>query len=332
MTPLILRLAILIAVFATVALLSQTVIAAILNRRAETGAVNRRMHLLRAGRDREAVSATLLKNSPPILTPDAPWGERAYVGLLRMVMTSGLNIDARTLIMLCGGAIGAIFMVALVLILMQSALSLGMIQLAAAIAVALGAGIPLMVVSRLAQRRRKRMQEQFPNALDVFIRALRAGHPIASAIDLIATEMDDPIGSEFGLVADAVSYGANLDDALLGMAERWDMGDMRMFVVCVSVQTETGGNLAEILENLASVIRDRASMFLKVRALSSEGRMTGWMLSVLPVLAFTGLFLVNPGFYLDVAGDPIFMIGFPSLICLYIVGVLMIRRMVDLKV
>ena len=332
MTPILIRLGILIAVFMTVFLLSQVVVASVLNRRAEADAVNRRMLLLRSGRDRDAVSASLLKNSPPLLSPTASLFERAYIAMLRMVMTSGVTIDARTLFIMCGGAIAAIFIVVILLIMVQSTLTLGMIQLAAAVAVAIGAGLPLMVLSRLAQRRRKRMQEQFPNALDVFIRALRAGHPIASAIDLIATEMDDPIGSEFGMVADAVAYGAELGDALLAMAERWDMEDIRMFVVCVSVQTETGGNLAEILENLASVIRDRASMYMKVRALSSEGRMTGWMLTVLPVLAFIVLFLINPGFYLDVAGDPIFMIGFPSLICLYVVGVFSIRRLVDLKV
>jgi tight adherence protein B len=116
------------------------------------------------------------------------------------------------------------------------------------------------------------------------------------------------------------------------MAERWDSEDIRMFVVSLSVQTETGGNLAEILQNLADVIRARASMYMKVRALSSEGRMTGWMLTALPILTFVGLFLVNPGFYLAVARDPMFMFGFPALIVWYLIGFISIRRMVDLKV
>jgi tight adherence protein B len=116
------------------------------------------------------------------------------------------------------------------------------------------------------------------------------------------------------------------------MAERWDLDDMRMFVVSLSVQSETGGNLAEILQNLSEVIRARASLYMKVRALSSEGRMTGWMLTVLPVLTFVGLFLVNPRFYLDVARDPIFILGFPTLMVVYLIGFIMIRKMVDLKV
>ncbi|HEU4652176.1 MAG TPA: type II secretion system F family protein, partial [Croceibacterium sp.] len=121
-------------------------------------------------------------------------------------------------------------------------------------------------------------------------------------------------------------------DALAAMAERWDLEDIRMFVVSLSVQNETGGNLAEILENLAEVIRARASLYLKVRALSSEGRMTGRMLTVLPVAAFVGLFLVNPKFYLDVAQERMFIVGAVGLIVMYLAGFFMIRSMVNIKV
>jgi len=105
-----------------------------------------------------------------------------------------------------------------------------------------------------------------------------------------------------------------------------------MFVVSLSVQNETGGNLAEILDNLSKVIRERHSMMLKVRALSSEGRMTALMLTILPVFAFTVLFLVNSSFYLDVADDPFFLPGFITLIVMYLIGFVTIRRLVDLKV
>ena len=129
-----------------------------------------------------------------------------------------------------------------------------------------------------------------------------------------------------------MTYGAELRDALQNMAERWDLDDMRMFVVSLSVQNETGGNLAEILENLSQVIRERQSMMMKVRALSSEGRMTATMLTILPVFTFTALFLINPPFFLDVADDPWFVPGFGMLIVLYTIGFVTIRRMVDLKV
>src|SRR3546814_5060578 len=173
---------------------------------------------------------------------------------------------------------------------------------------------------------------QFPVALDIFVRALRSGHPIASAIDLLTKEMEDPIGSEFGLISDEVSYGANLIGALEHLADRWDLEDMRMFVVSLSVQSQTGGNLAEILENISKVIRDRHQMFMKVRALSSEGRATAWMLSVLPVFAFVSIFLSTPSYYLDSAEDPIFLYGAIGLTTMYVIGVLIIRRLVDLKV
>ena len=176
------------------------------------------------------------------------------------------------------------------------------------------------------------MAEQFPVALDIFVRGLRAGHPVAAALDLLTHEMSDPIGSEFGIVTDEVAYGADLRDALHNMANRCDLDDLRMFVVSLSVQSETGGNLAEILENLSRVIRDRASMMLMVRALSSEGRMTATILTALPVLAFVALFLLNPPFYLQVANDPAFSIGFGCLIALYAVGFIIIRRLVNLKV
>jgi len=116
------------------------------------------------------------------------------------------------------------------------------------------------------------------------------------------------------------------------MADRWDLEDMRMFVVSLAVQSETGGNLAEILENLSQVIRERASMMLKVRALSSEGRMTAAMLTALPIIAFTLLFVGNPRFYLDVADDPAFLPGYVILLVMYLTGFFSIRRMIDLKV
>jgi len=125
---------------------------------------------------------------------------------------------------------------------------------------------------------------------------------------------------------------AELRDALHSMAERWDLPDMRMFVVSLSVQNETGGNLAEILENLTKVIRERQSMFMKVRALSSEGRMTAVILTILPLFTFTLLFVLSPGFFLDVANDPWFVPGFIILLAMYLTGFLTIRKMVDLKV
>ena len=333
MSALIVRALVLVAIFASIFLLSQLVIGLTWDRRSERGAVNRRLELLRSGLDREAVSVTLLKNVPPPLDPDAGLIDRMRARFTRMVMMSAVPIEARSLMVATVLGFFALFTLITALVwLAKFPITLGAILLIATAAGAFAVSIPLLVSGRMADKRRTKMEQQFPVALDIFTRSLRAGHPVASAIQLVTEEMPDPIGSEFGLVSDEIAYGANLADALLAMAERWNLEDMRMFVVSISVQNETGGNLAEILENLSRVIRDRTSMFLMVRALSSEGRMTGWLLTALPVLAFSGLFLVNPSFYLDVADDKIFMIGFPGLLLLYLVGVISIRRLVDIKV
>jgi tight adherence protein B len=211
-------------------------------------------------------------------------------------------------------------------------ISFGRIVISATFAVVLGALLPLMAINFRATKLKRRMEEQFPVALDVFVRGLRAGHPVAAALDLLTTEMPDPIGSQFGLVVDEVTYGAELRDALQNMAERWDLEDMRMFVVSLSIQNETGGNLAEILENLSRVIRERHAMLMKVRALSSEGRMTALILTVLPITTFVVLFILNASFFLDVANDPWFVPGFALLGILYAIGFVWIRKLINLKV
>jgi tight adherence protein B len=329
----IIRLFLLLAVFASVFLASQIVLGSTARRTVEVGLVNRRLRMISRGADREDIIAELRRNDPMLgdqpLDAFGRWMRKFRRNLMMAQVPVGPTQVLVAMILLFLALTAIIVSVAW---FQRFALTLGVIQLIVAVSAAVAVFTPLSVVSFLAQRKRRRMQEQFPVGLDIFVRALRSGHPIASAIELLTEEMEDPIGSQFGLVSDEVSYGAELTDALHAMAERWDLDDIRMFVVCLSVQNETGGNLAEILENLSTVIRERASMYMKVRALSSEGRMTGWLLGVLPVFTFIFLFVMNPAFYLGVATDPIFYIGFPIMIGWYLVGIYMIRRMIDLKV
>jgi tight adherence protein B len=333
MSAVLVRLVTMVAVFAAVFLIAQVLLRLSWQFQADRAAVNERLRMLRAGHDRDRVADTLLKNAPPRLSPDAGWLEKAHVAFVRTLMVAAIRIDARQILLRMGLAFAAVVVLALFLVSLSGrTVTLGVLQLVLAFGAALAFALPLLLINRKAQKRRRRMEELFPVALDIFSRSLHAGHPIASAIALVAEEMDDPVGSEFGLVSDEVSYGAELNDALAAMAERWDLEDIRMFVVSVSVQSETGGNLAEIIENLTKVIRERAALFLKVRALSSEGRMTGWMLTVLPVFTFVSMFLMNPAFYIEVAQDRIFTIGFPCLFALYAIGILAIRRITDIKV
>jgi tight adherence protein B len=333
MSALAIRLLVLLGIFASVFLVSQAVLGMAWRRREKFVAINRRLEMIHRGDSRENVIAVLRKNAPAetLALPTALSG--AYRGLQRLLFAASVSLSPGRLLLAMSAAFVAIY-----LLLMMSAhfggfgwtAGIGVLQ--AALAGAMAFLLPFAFINMRAQRRRKRIEEQFPVALDVFVRAIRSGHPIASALEMLTHEMEDPIGSEFGLVTDEVSYGAELTDALHAMADRWDSDDMRMFVVSLSVQSQTGGNLAEILENLAEVIRARAAMYMKVRALSSEGRLTAWILTVLPVVTLIGMFLVNPAFYLETARDSIFIVGFTLLIALYIIGLVWIRRMIDLKV
>ena len=324
---------VLILVFVAVVFAVERIMAAYVGRKLQTQAINQRLDLINRGVAR-AEAMQLLRRQSSVLPANLPgFLVGPAISFEKMLMAAGVAVPTGRLMLMLLIAPLIIFLVIVVFMTVGgSALGGGRILLLATFSLMLGGGIPLLFLQVRANRMRKKIQDQFPVALDVFVRGLRAGHPIAAALDLLTVEMPDPIGSQFGIVVDEVTYGADLRDALTGMADRWDLDDMRMFVVSLSVQSETGGNLAEILENLSKVIRERASMMLKVRALSSEGRMTAAMLTGLPILAFTLLFIANPRFYLDVADDPAFLPGYVGLATLYAVGFYSIRRLIDLKV
>lgn len=327
------RIIVLLAVFAAVFLVATVMLDEWNKRRSHTTAVNERLTMIKRGTNREAIVGELVKRRPTDLGYLPEFLRKPFLNFQRLVFASGVNATYRTILIVLAVATAALFFITLaILALVGTALTLGVIQLVALFALALGIFIPLLILQRMAQMQRKKMEAQFPIALDIFVRALRTGHPVSSAIELLTEEMEDPIGSEFGLISDEVAYGADIIDALAAMAERWDLDDIRMFVVSLSLQAQTGGNLAEILENLSKVIRDRAQMYMKVRALSSEGRMTGWMLTVLPVFAFVTIFMGTPQYYFDVADEPAFFWGSITLLIMYITGVYVIRRLVDLKV
>jgi tight adherence protein B len=333
MNPTITRLIVLILIFVAVFILAEFAISAWRRRSKGTRAVNKRLRMIEGGMDREVVTSKLRKSQPLEFVNANGIIGKALKSIQQSVIASGVAFPAHQIMLAM--TLGSALVTVLVIIgaaLAGYSVNFGSVQLAIVVGLSIGLGIPMIILSRMASKRRQKMQEQFPVALDIFIRGLRSGHPVSSALDLLTKEMEDPIGSEFGLVLDEVAYGADLRDALQSMADRWGLEDIQMFVVSLSVQNETGGNLAEILANLASVIRERASMYMKVRALSSEGRMTALVLTALPVLTMSGLFLLNPTFYLDVAQDPIFVPGFLGLIVMYFLGFFTIRKMIDLKV
>lgn len=219
--------------------------------------------------------------------------------------------------------------------------------LAATIALALATGSPLTALAAapvtgialpwfyLVRRRGKKMNEfgrQLPEAIDLITRSLKAGHPVPIAISMVAREMPDPIGSEFGMVADEVTYGSDLVTALLNMYERVGHPDLPLLVSSVSIQATTGGNLREILSSLSKVIRDRLKMKAKVKAISAEGRLSAIFLTAMPIMLLGVLMLLVPDYYSGIWGESFAWWFAGGLVFWLVSGNLLILKMVSFKV
>lgn len=292
--------------------------------------VNRRMEMLRSGVLAEEVAASLVRGDS---ARERSLGAAVLNRLELKLTQAGMRMSAERLLLLMAVATAGIGITFPIILgyanMLTSFAALLMVFIFAA---GIGIVMPLMVLNGKANKRIKKFEEQFPVALDIFVRGLRAGHPVTGALDLLVEEMPDPIGSEFAMVIAEISYGYDLRDALFNMARRVQTTDIQMFVVSVAIQAETGGNLADILDGLSRVIRERASMVLKVRALASEGKMTGMVLSVLPLIVFCLVFAMQPQFFLDVVDDRWFMPGVVGIFTWYVAGILLMRKMIALKV
>jgi tight adherence protein B len=168
--------------------------------------------------------------------------------------------------------------------------------------------------------------------MDIIVRSLRAGHPVPVAINMVAREMADPVGSEFGIVVDEITYGADLETAMRSLNYRVGTDDLPLFVTAVAIQGSTGGNLGEILENLSKVIRERFKMRRKIRSLASEGRASAMILSSLPVAMFLIVFFLVPDFYGSVWKESMTKIGLGLAGCWMGVGNLIMFRMVNFRI
>jgi tight adherence protein B len=204
-------------------------------------------------------------------------------------------------------------------------------MLAAPIAAAVAVVVPMLIVGVARKRRLERMTKQLPEALDLMARGLKVGHPLSVTIGSVASEMPDPIGTEFGIVQDQVSYGDTIVDALADMADRLDIEDVRYLAVSVGIQHGTGGNLARVLQVLSKVIRDRAMMRKKIKAISAEGRFSALILSALPFGIFGMISLTTPSYYGDVWADPLFLPAMLAILTLVAVQAVILFRMVSFK-
>lgn len=183
-----------------------------------------------------------------------------------------------------------------------------------------------------AQKRQARLEEQLPDAIELMVRSLRVGHPLIAAISTVAKELPDPLGSEFGVIADESVYGKNLVDSLKQFADRVDNQDLRFLAIAVSIQQTSGGNLAEILDGLSKVIRARFKLYRRVAAITAEGRFSGKFLSAMPIFVLVGNMIFRPGYYDKVMDSPMFAPAALAIVLMITINIVAIRALTAIKV
>lgn len=191
--------------------------------------------------------------------------------------------------------------------------------------------LPLAYVRMKRQRRLNRIEAQLPDALDLMTRALRAGHAFTAGLKMVSEEIADPIGGEFRILHDEVSYGITMQQALVNLTERVPLTDLRYFMVAVLIQRESGGNLTEVLSNLARLVRERAKLAAKVRVMSTDGRMSALILGCLPFAIGGVLYLVNPKFMGPLFTDPIGTQIVSTLLIMMAMGAVVLRQIIRIR-
>lgn len=194
-----------------------------------------------------------------------------------------------------------------------------------------GVVAPLGLLKMKADQRAAALGLQLPQALDIIVRSLEAGHPVPSAVNLVGRELPDPIGTEFGMAADEIAYGATLEQAIERMSERCQHPDVDLFAATVRLQEKTGGNLTGLLKLNAHTVRDRHKMRLKIKAASSEGRASAMILTSAPFIAVGFIMISSPHFYGDVIDQPMVKYGLAAVGFWIFLGNMIMRRMIDMR-
>ncbi|WP_170404160.1 type II secretion system F family protein [Ruegeria arenilitoris] len=259
--------------------------------------VNRRLDMLDKGVGREQVLEQLRKEMQQHMkTQSIP----LYSLLADKAQKAAIAFTPRQLIMVMVLLSGFAFV----------GLSIGTatdMALRVALSVFIGVGGVYAWVNRKAKKRMALMEEQLPDAVELMVRSLRVGNPFVSSVQIVANEVQDPLGTEFGIIADECAYGRDVGEALKDMAERLGMQDLRFLSVAVGIQQQSGGNLAEILAGLAKVIRARFRLFRRVKAITAEAQWSGKFLSGFPVFCLLFILVTDPNYYDDVIDHPLFI-------------------------
>lgn len=288
----------------------------VFNRR-EHKTINRRLDLAKS-LDSAVVLQTLLRErgfrneTNPVLRQFGDW-----------LTQTGVPVERKSLVL-------AFLALCVVWILIFSQM-LGIGLAALVLAVLAAAGVMILYLARKRSQRIVAFTEQLPDAIDIIVRGVRVGLPFSSAITLVAREMADPIGTEFGILADEVTFGLNAKAALENLYRRVGQEDLLFLTISLSVQNQTGGNIGEILGRLSSLMRRRAAMRLKVKALSAEGRLSGLFLSGLPILLLLVISFFSPKYYDPILSSQILKPAIFLGLFLLIVGNVIMYRMVNFK-
>ena len=284
--------------------------------------VNRRLDMLDKMGNREQVMEKLRKEMTQHLKArNIP----IYAILSSKAQKAAIAFTPKQLIML----MGAVSVVAF------AGLTVGTdteVPVRAAVSIGIGIGGVFVWINSKASKRMQLLEEQLPDAIELMVRSLRVGHPFSSAISIVANEVSDPLATEFGIIADESAYGRDVGEALKDMAERLEMQDLRFLAVAVTIQQQSGGNLAEILDGLAKVIRARFRLFRRVKAITAEAQWSGNFLSAFPILALVGIQMVKPDYYDEAMTHPLFIPACIAVGGFLVTNIFVMRSLVNIKV
>ena len=284
--------------------------------------VNRRLEMLERGAGREQVLEQLRKEmSQHMKSRSIP----LYAILAEKAQKANIAFTPSQLIMV----MGILSVVSFVLLTFGTSASL---VIRSVLAVLMGVGAVFIWVNNTAKKRLGMIEEQLPDAVELMVRSLRVGHPFTSAMQIVAKEVPDPLGSEMGVISDEAAYGRDVGEALKQMAERLDMQDLRFLAVAVTIQQTSGGNLAEILDGLAKVIRARFKLFRRVKAITAEAKWSGMFLSGFPIVALVMINVIQPNYYDDVKETAVFIPACLVVAAFLVVNVFVMKALVNIKV
>ncbi len=284
--------------------------------------VNRRLDLLEKGGKREEVLEQLRKEMSQHMRSQ---GIPLYSILAKKAQKANIAFSPKALV----GIMGLLAGIAYVGLTIGTSAET---PVRIVVALAMGIGAVYAWVNKKAKKRLSMIEEQLPDAVELMVRSLRVGHPFASAVSIVAKEVPDPLGTEFGMIADEAAYGRDISESLKALAERVDMQDLRFLAVAVTIQQQSGGNLAEILEGLSKVIRARFKLFRRVRAITAEAKWSGMFLSAFPIGAMIMIQLLKPDYYDEVKNTGAFIPAALAVGVFLLVNVIYMRIMVNIKV